>query len=158
MGRLAFLVLLPLAAPALAAPAPFAKAERRGYLHRIQGEWQLVSHQRCWLRYAGADKKRLIWDAYSCGSQTVRVSGDRLVWCFRGAAVCTDVVRMGEGTLGGIDLTDHEKSRTRRGIYRLAGDELTLRVSMIGKRDRPAAFDFDREGDATYVLRRKRGD
>jgi hypothetical protein len=156
MRRVVLSVLLVLASGfVVAAPAPFEKPERRSGLDQIQGEWEVVSHERCWLRHTG-NGLGLIWDAYSCGSMAVRVTGGRLVWYFRGAVTSTDAVRMGTGTLNVIDLTDVQSGRRRPGIYRLAGDALTIRLSITGKLDRPTSFDLDREGDMVYVFRRKR--
>jgi uncharacterized protein (TIGR03067 family) len=156
MVRLAFLVLVPLAtaAPAVAAPAPFAKPERRTDLEKLRGEWQVISEKRCYLLMAPRGGK-LAWVTFSCESKAVSVTGDRLQWHCEGVVTGREVVRLGKGVLPPIDLTNEQSGRTRRGIYTLTGGVLTLRVS-AGGAGRPKSFTADVENEITYVLRRTR--
>ena len=131
------------------------KPERRSGLDQIQGEWEVVSHEHCWLRHTG-NGLGFIWDAYSCGSMAVRVTGGRWHLVLPGAVASTDAVPAWAQARERGRLTDVQSGRRRPGIYRLAGDALTIRLSITGKLDRPTSFDLDREGDMVYVFRRKR--
>src|SRR5262249_2670392 len=121
-------VVLPLlllsASPLVAAPAPFAKPERRSDLSRMQGEWEMVSDKRCYLMVSPRGDK-LVWFQVPA-TATASVTGDRVRWYVNGKVTCEEVIRTDRGN---VDLTDVESRLTCLGIYRLAGDVLTIRTS-----------------------------
>jgi uncharacterized protein (TIGR03067 family) len=155
MCRSALLVLLAMVPAVVAAPAPFAKPERRSELEKLRGEWQVVTEKRCHLMMAPREAK-LRWVEYSCASQTMSMSGERVQWHAEGAVTRREVIRLGKGVLNPIDLTNEQSGRTRRGIYYLTGNVLTLRLSSAGVAKRPKSFIADAEEETVYVLRRIR--
>jgi hypothetical protein len=151
MRRVVFSVLLGLAANAFAAPAPFAKPERRSDVERMRGEWEVVSQKRCYLMESRSGDV-LVWVNVTVKT-TARVTGERLRWYVRGSFLHEEVIRTHKGN---VDLTDAQSGRTCLGLYRLHGDVLVIRTSLAGTPDRPPSFDGDRPDEILFVLRRKR--
>jgi uncharacterized protein (TIGR03067 family) len=155
MNSVAPCVLLLVAGGAVAAPAPFAKPERRTDLEKLQGEWVVASWTDAILmEWRGGSVEG--WAEVSCEGRTVSVTGDRLKWRTDGAVTRGEVIRLGKGEPKAIDLTNAESRRTRRGIYRLEGDVLTLCLSAAGEAERPASFELKRGCENLLVLRRKK--
>jgi uncharacterized protein (TIGR03067 family) len=135
------------------APAPFAKPARTE-LEKLQGEWQVVSETRFILLPNGDDLTvgRL---KSSVRGRTATVSKDCLRWCFVGVSDREELIRLDGKNPGQIDLTCTYSRKTRRGVYKLEGDVLTLCLARAGD-VRPSSLAGGRHGEVITVLRRKR--
>jgi hypothetical protein len=148
-----YALLLLTASSVVAAPAPCAKRERRTDLERMQGEWEIVSYERCYWMKGRDDTDRFIWGGFGWEKAVARVAGDRLRWSARAAGLGERLIRAEKGR---IDLHDVTSRTTPLGIYKLDGDVLTIRQAHSGELRRPPSFEGDCDGDVVLVLRRKR--
>jgi hypothetical protein len=117
----------------------------------MQGEWEVVSQKRCCIIESRAGEE-LVWVNVTVKT-AVRVSGDRLRWYVGGSFLNEEVIRTHKGN---VDLTDVQSCRAWLGIYRLDGDVLVIRTSLVDVPVRPPSFDGDRPDETLFVLRRKR--
>jgi hypothetical protein len=149
--RLALLALLLTSSSLVAAPAPFARPERRPDLERVQGEWEVVKDTQC------------VWSGRTSQLATVNVAPDpnvNLVYVLReqwvtrvfGYAGFCSSIKFAEGK---IDMVNAEDRTIRRGVYTLTGDTLTICLAPCGA-DRPTSLAVNQGGYSGYVLRRKR--
>jgi uncharacterized protein (TIGR03067 family) len=145
-------LLVTVATSALAAPAPFAKPERRTDLDKIRGEWDVVSEELNLRLDLGRGSSSIRYSPKRGGFKAV-ITGYRLLWCAEGRITSEEVVRLDKGK---IDLTDSQSRVTRRGIYKLAGDVLVVCAWSDGRANRPSSLEPDQEGQTAYVLRRRR--
>jgi hypothetical protein len=134
-------LLLLLAGAVTAAPAPFAKPERRSALEQFRGEWEVAVERGLVIHTTGRGTGlREVWG--SRAGHTVTITPDRLVWRLPDQPPRGDAVRAGKR---GFDLTDSRTGQTRRGSFRREGDTLTLTLT-----EQDGAF------VKAFVLRRKR--
>src|SRR5262245_61182477 len=144
-------LLVTLASPILAAPAPFAKPERRSDLEKIRSEWDVVSEELNLLLDLGRGTASIRYSPKRDGFKAV-ITEDRLRWSVGGRITSEEVIRLEKGK---IDLIDVNSRAMRRGIYKVAGDTFIVCVASGGS-VRPSSFEPDQEGQTAYVLRRKR--
>jgi len=132
-------VVLLSAGPALAAPAPFAKTQRRAAeLDKIQGQW--------------------LWHNSAGGSGRALVVGDKLRWQAANPDGLVATLSLRPATSPkSIDLTPLGiSSRVQQGIYRLGSDGFTVHVAWVGE-SRPTSFELKRKDEVVvYVFRRLR--
>jgi uncharacterized protein (TIGR03067 family) len=152
MSRLLLFVLFVITSPALAAPAPFAKPERRTDLDSVRGEWDVVSEELHVRLNMGRGTSSIRYSPKRDGHKAV-ITGHRLLWCAEGRVMSEEAIRLDKGQ---IDLTDAQSRVTRLGIYKVAGDVIVICTWSAGKADRPKSFEPDLQGQTAYVLRRKR--
>jgi uncharacterized protein (TIGR03067 family) len=145
-------VLLLATPPVLAAPAPFAKPDRRSEMEKFRGEWEVVSSVTQVLIEEGRGASAVRY-LRKRGGYNVVITGDRLQWLADGKVVSESAVRLDRGT---IDLTCVPTRETGRGVYKLTGDTLVVCVARGGHDQRPASLEPERDGETRYVLRRKR--
>jgi uncharacterized protein (TIGR03067 family) len=149
--RLVLLSALLLSAPpVLAAPAPFAKPERRSELEKLRGEWVVVSEERQLFFGYGQGGSAAIRHSRRRSGYSVVIVGDRLRWIVDGRVASESAVRLDKGK---IDLTCVQTRETGRGVYKLTGDTL---VVCVARDERPTSLEPERDGETRYVLRRKR--
>jgi hypothetical protein len=145
--------LLLAASSVFAAPAPFAKRERRTDLERIQGKWEIVSYEKCYWMKEFDDTDRFTWSQFKWEKAVVNVAGDRLRWSALGSGLGEKIIHAEKGR---IDLHDVTSRTTSLGIYKLEDDVLTIRQARSWELRRPMSFEGDFDGDVIFVLRRKR--
>ena len=141
MRRAVLIALLLLVAGAVtAAPAPFAKPERRSALEQFRGEWEIVAERREVIYTTGRGAGvRHVW--FSRLGHTVTVLADRLVWRIADRPLRADAARAGKA---GIELTDAQSGRARGASFRRDGDTVHLTLTDA---ERP---------EMAFLLRRKR--
>lgn len=136
------LILLLSASCAVAAPAPFAKPERRGLrtdLDRLQGVWALVPNE---------DRAGV----------TLSVEGSKFTLTLdRRRAERYAVTLDPTSSPRKIDLIERVggKDELIQGIYRFQGDMLVLRFGHAGRPTDFAAADGSRENATQHTFRRK---
>jgi hypothetical protein len=147
------LTVLLCVAPAAAAPAPFAKPERRTGLEHLRGEWEVVSEQRRVTIDFGRGASAVLV-TLAGRDATVTITGGRFR-LHRGATPSSNEAIRAAGP-GALDLTDEQAGLTRRAAYARSGDLLVICASVSGATGRPNNLRADGHGETLYTLRRKR--
>jgi uncharacterized protein (TIGR03067 family) len=123
-------VLVMIAAPLTAAPAPFAKSERpdrRTDLEKMQGKWAVVSDNVP--KHACAER---------CIGDRLVISGDQMTWLHPGIPQERVCLYPG-GDPSAVDVICEKSGGLRKGIYKLHGDLLILSFAAVGE-ERPTSF------------------
>src|SRR5262245_12380024 len=117
-----------LAAPVVAAPAPLPKIDRHSDALKIRGEWVVVLEEGTTLiPLARGDV--LSHFSHRPVGRTATVTGDRISWLVRGEVVGEELIRLDRGR---VELTSTTTHQTRRGVYVVDGDTLTVCTSPVG--------------------------